>query len=112
MADDRESRVGALRRRFQLQAPAEAPDGLGGQVQSFVTVAAFWGALTWRGGEERWRQGRPEQAGSWRVTLRWRPGVDAGMRLVDGARAFDVRTVADPDGSRRRLVCIVEEIGP
>ena len=47
-----------------------------------------------------------------RVTLRWRAGVDAGQRLRDGTHLYDIRAVADPDGDRRRLVCLVREIGP
>jgi SPP1 family predicted phage head-tail adaptor len=104
--------IGALRRRLVLEAPVATPDGLGGTTKSFQTVAALWAQLEWLGGGERWRLGRPEQAGSWRITLRWRSGIDAGQRLRDGARMFDIRTVADPDGSRRRLVCLAEEISP
>lgn len=46
------------------------------------------------------------------MILRWRGDLDAGKRLRDGERVFDIRAVADPDGSRRRLVCLVEEIKP
>jgi SPP1 family predicted phage head-tail adaptor len=104
--------VGALRRRLVLEAPVLTPDGLGGQTQLFQTVAAVWAQVEWLGGGERWRLGRPEQAGSHRITLRWRAGIDAGQRLRDGAHLFDIRAIADPDGSRRRLVCLVEEIAP
>jgi SPP1 family predicted phage head-tail adaptor len=109
---DRDGSVGALRRRLVLEAPVATPDGLGGRTQIFQTVAALWAQVEWLGGGERWRLGRPEQAGSHRITLRWRAGVDAGQRLRDGARLFDIRAVADPDGGRRRLVCLAEEIAP
>ena len=32
------------------------------------------------------------------------------MRLADGTRRFAIRTVGDPDGRRRDLVCEVEEV--
>ncbi|CAH1652820.1 SPP1 family predicted phage head-tail adaptor [Hyphomicrobiales bacterium] len=104
--------IGRLRRRLVLEAPVSVPDGLGGAIQTFETVAAFWAQVEWLSGTEQWRQGRPEQTGSCRVTLRWRADLDAGRRLRDGARIFDIRSVADPDGSRRRLVCLVEEVKP
>jgi SPP1 family predicted phage head-tail adaptor len=107
-----EAAIGVMRRRFTLEAPVEAPDGLGGVTRGFVTVAAFWAQMEWLGGAERWRQGRPEQAGSFRFTLRWRGDVDAGKRLRDGSRIFEIRAAADPDGSRRRLVCLAEEVTP
>ncbi len=104
--------VGALRRRLLLEAAVTTPDGLGGTTQVYETVAAVWAQLEWIAGGERWRRGRPEQVATHRVTLRWRAGVDAGQRLRDGDRLFDIRAVADPDGGRRRLVCLVQEIGP
>ncbi|MBA4335118.1 MAG: head-tail adaptor protein [Methylobacterium sp.] len=106
------ARVGALRRRLLLEAAMTTPDGLGGTTQVYETVAAVWAQLEWIAGGERWRLGRPEQVATHRVTLRWRAGVDAGQRLRDGDRLFDIRAVADPDGGRRRLVCLVQEIGP
>lgn len=104
--------VGAMRRRLVLEAPVETPDGLGGATQAFATVAALWAQVEWLSGGERWRAGRPEQFANHRIILRWRPGIDAGQRLRDGERVFDIRAVDDPDGSRRRLICLVEEARP
>ncbi|MGX5732825.1 phage head closure protein [Bosea thiooxidans] len=112
MASDDKATIGQLRRRFMLEAPVGTPDGIGGATQIFEIKAAFWAQLEWLSGSEIWRQGRPEQTGSYRVTLRWRGDVDAGKRLRDGDRVFEIRTVADPDGSRRRLTCLVEEVTP
>lgn len=104
--------VGALRRRLVLEAAVTAPDGLGGTTQTYDTVAALWAQVEFLSGREHWRRGRPEQAVTHRVTMRWRANVDAGQRLRDGERIFDIRAVADPDGGRRRLVCLVQEITP
>ncbi|RDJ22996.1 head-tail adaptor protein [Bosea caraganae] len=104
--------VGALRRRLILEAPVATPDGLGGATQVYATVAALWAQVEWMSGDERWRAGRPEQFATHRVTLRWRAGLDAGQRLRDGARIYEIRAVDDPDGSRRRLICLVEEARP
>jgi len=104
--------VGALRRRLTLEAPVATPDGLGGATQTHQPVAALWAQVEWISGGEHWRRGRPEQVATHRVTLRWRADVDAGLRLRDGDRLFDIRAVADPDGSRRRLICLVQEVSP
>lgn len=112
MAGDIAPSIGSLRRRLVLEAPTATPDGIGGTTQVFAAVAAFWAQVEWLSGAESWRRGRPEQAASHRVSLRWRGDLDAGKRLRDGERVFDIRAVADPDGSRRRLVCLVEEIKP
>lgn len=110
--DQEHALVGALRRRLVLEAAVATPDGVGGMTQAYQTVAALWAQVEWLSGGEHWRRGRPEQAATHRVTMRWRDGVDAGQRLRDGERLFDIRAVADPDGGRRRLVCLVLEITP
>ena len=104
--------IGRMRRRLVLEAPVASPDGLGGATQVFETVAALWAQVEWLSGSEPWRQGRPEQSRNYRITMRWRGDVDAGRRLRDGDRLFDIRSAADPDGARRRLICLAEEVTP
>lgn len=104
--------IGRMRRRLVLEAPVATPDGLGGATRAFETVAALWAEVEWISGAEVWRQGRPEQSRNYRITMRWRGDVDAGRRLRDGDRLFDIRSSADPDGARRRLICLVEEVVP
>ncbi len=104
--------IGRMRRRLVLEAPVASPDGLGGATKGFEAVAALWAQVEWISGTEAWRQGRPEQSRNYRITMRWRGDVDAGRRLRDGDRIFDIRSAADPDGARRRLVCLAEEVTP
>lgn len=112
MTSDVAFSIGSLRRRLVLEAPMAAPDGIGGTTQVFAAISAFWAQVEWLSGAETWRRGRPEQVASHRVTLRWRGDLDTGKRLRDGDRVFDIRAVADPDGARRRLICLVEETKP
>jgi SPP1 family predicted phage head-tail adaptor len=64
------------------------------------------------GGDEQIRAGRAEQAVTHRVRLRYRDGVSAAHRLACGPRRFRIASASDPDGARRELVCLVEEVGP
>lgn len=102
--------IGARRRRFVLELPLESPDGFGGVIRSYAPGPELWGAIETVSGDERFRGGRPEQAVTHRVTLRYRDGVTAAMRLTRDLRRFDIRTAGDPDGRRRELVCLVEEV--
>lgn len=104
--------VGARRRRLILEAPVTGSGDAGSLTESFVPVAAVWASLRWTGGDERWQADRMEQAGRHEITLRWRPMVSAGMRFRDGQRLFGVLSAGDPDGGRRRLVCLCEELSP
>jgi SPP1 family predicted phage head-tail adaptor len=102
--------IGARGRRFVLELPLESPDGFGGVVRTYAAGPQVWGAIEMLKGNERVRAGRPEQAVTHRVTMRYRDGVTAARRLTRGLRRFAIRAAADPDGERRRLVCLVEEI--
>ncbi len=104
--------IGARSRRFVLEVPNERPDGFGGVIRSYAAGPQLWGAMELVAGVERRRADRPEGVATHRVTLRHRPGVTAAMRLVSGLRRFAIRSAADPDGTGRELVCLVEEIGP
>jgi SPP1 family predicted phage head-tail adaptor len=104
--------IGARRRRFVLELPLESPDGFGGVIRTYAAGPELWGAIEFLSGDERVRAGRPEQAATHRVRLRYRDGVTAAHRLACGARRFDIKVAADPDGGRRELVCLVEEVGP
>jgi SPP1 family predicted phage head-tail adaptor len=95
-----------------LEAPVDTANDAGGFTRAHVALGAVWASFAWLGGEERERADRPEQAGRWRLSLRFRPGVTAGMRLRDGARLFEITATADPDGSRKRLICLCEEVSP
>jgi SPP1 family predicted phage head-tail adaptor len=102
--------IGARRRRFVLERPQEQPDGFGGVTTSFSAGPELWGAIELVSQDDRVRADRPESAATHRVRLRYREGVTGAMRLVSGTRRFAIRGAADPDGRRRDLVCLVEEI--
>lgn len=104
--------IGARARPFVLQVPLETPDGFGGVIRSYRAGPQVWGAIETIAAGERLRAGRPEQAATHKVTLRYRDGVTGAMRLTAGPRRFAIRAATDPDGTRRELVCLVEEIGP
>ena len=102
--------IGARSRRFVLEMPLESPDGFGGVIRSYRQGPQLWGAMEMLSGSERVRADRPEQSLTHKITLRYREGVSGAMRLTCGLRRFAIRAASDPDGSRRDLVCLVEEI--
>ena len=104
--------IGARRRRFVLELPLDSPDGFGGVIRTYAAGPQFWGAIEMIRGDEHVRAGRSEQAVTHRVRLRYRDGVTAAHRLACGPRRFQIRTASDPDGRRRELVCLVEEVTP
>ena len=97
---------------FRFGAAAREPGRVRRRLPQLCGRAAALGRDRDAEGDERLRAGRPEQAVTHRITLRYRDGVTAAMRLARGLRRFAIRSAADPDGGRRELVCLVEEITP
>lgn len=102
--------VGARGRRFTLEVPQETPDGFGGVVRTFQPGPRLWGSMELVSGSERFRAGREEGSATHRLTFAYRDGVTAAMQITLGPRRFRIKEAGDPDGRRRALVCLVEEV--
>lgn len=98
------------RARVTLEAPVETTDALGGASLSFQPVVTLWARIEARTGVEKTLGDRLEGATDTRITLRWRGAVDSRMRFIFGTRVFGIRAVFDPDGRKRDLVCLCQEI--
>lgn len=102
--------IGERGRCFTLEVPLESPDGFGGAVRSWQPGPLLWGSIEFISARENAEEGRIEDAATHRVTLPYRDGVGSRHRLVLGSRRFRIRHAGDPDGRRRSLVCLVEEL--
>ena len=108
------ARIAAARRNrhFTLELPLETPDGFGGVVRTYQPGPRLWGAMELLRTTARRRAARPEGVATHRLTFPFRDGVSSAMRLTLGLRRFQVQEAGDPDGRRRALVCLVEEMTP
>ena len=102
--------IGERRRRFMLELPVDIPDGFGGVVTTYHAGPQIWGAMEFLSVAERILADVPGGLATHRLTFAWREGVTSAMRLVLGPRRFRIRHAGDPDGARRSLVCLVEEM--
>lgn len=112
MNGNRAAPLGTRRTRLVLEAPVETPDALGGAAISWQPIVTLWARIEARGGREKPRGSRLEGSNDIRITLRWRAGVDTRQRLTGEGRVFAIRAAFDPDGRRRDLVCLCEEVAP
>lgn len=102
--------IGRMRRLLSLQAETVIPDGAGGGAAQWSEVAQVFASVEGIGGNEAEAAMRPAGRTRYRVGLRYRDGVAAGMRFVDGERVLTIRAAFDPDGTRRRLTCLCEVV--
>jgi SPP1 family predicted phage head-tail adaptor len=102
--------MGLKRHRLTLLEPVETLNDQGGAKITWQAGAVFWGQIEALTGSETLEGVQLGGKVATRITLRWRSGVSARQRLSLGARIFALRAVFDPDGSRRRLICLCEEL--
>jgi SPP1 family predicted phage head-tail adaptor len=105
-------RIGALRHRLRLEAPSRSAAAGGGADITWQFVADVWAEVTQREGRELVVADGLAARQTYEVRTRYRADVAADMRFVSAGRALDIRSVRDPDGRRRWLLCVCEETAP
>ncbi len=101
--------IGDLRHRVRIEDSQRVPDGAGGASLTWSPVAEVFAAIWPRTGSEQMSLDRVAGKASHDIWIRYRPGVRPQMRIVSGARVFDILGVLDIGERRRWLKCIVEE---
>ena len=102
--------IGVMRQRLTLDAAIESSDESGALQTVWQPAGDVWGQVTPLSGSERFLAERQEEAVTHRILIRWRPGIESGMRFRLGARTFLIRSAFDPDERQRVLICRCEEI--
>ena len=102
---------GRLRTELALEAPAGAPDGLGGFAETWNEVGLVFALVEPISAQSVFGADQTLESVTHRIHVQWRDDLASGMRFRMGGRVFDVVTVHDPDGTARYLVCRAKETG-
>src|SRR5690606_11880366 len=97
--------------RLTIQAPGTAVDALGQPIPGWTDVATVWGDVRHLNGTESIKAGAVTSAVNASIRIRWRTGLDAGMRVLVGATVYEIKAVL-PDTQRREHVDLVCEVLP
>ena len=100
---------GQLTARLDLEAPTEVPDGQGGVVVTWATVASLWAMIVPTSIERQEFASQNRAVVTHRITLRFRNDVTVAQRLRKGGRIFEILSIQDPDETGRYLVCLCVE---
>jgi SPP1 family predicted phage head-tail adaptor len=103
--------LSSLNRRVTLESQTLTPDGGGGFSGSWNTVATVWAAIEPLSGEDVFGPDASEARVKYRITIRRRVDVFAGMRVNDGARLYGIKAVLDDGPLAQFLTLMTEEIG-
>jgi len=104
--------IGALRQRAALEAPQDAPDGVGGFDRLYTRIALVHADIQTLTGAAQFIEQRAEQAITHIARIRWRKDVTGDMRFRIGERRLLIRAVFDEDQRKRFLTCHCQEIAP
>lgn len=103
-------RAGDLRHRVTLQRVATTKDALGGDVQTWSTLATVWAAVKPLSGREAFEAQRVTSTASLFLSIRYREDVTPAMRAVWHGRTFEITHVENVSGRNVELVLWLEEM--
>lgn len=100
-----------LNRRVALEAQTLTPDGGGGYIANWDLIATVWAAIEPVSGTEVFGPDASEARVQYRISIRRRSDVFAGMRLNDGGRHFTIKAVLDDGPQSQFFNLLTEKIG-
>ena len=103
--------LSTLNRRVTLEAQALAPDGGGGFTASWSTLATVWAAIEPISGADVFGPDASEARVKYRIIIRRRTDVIAGMRVNANGTVFTIHSVMDDGPQAQFLTLTTEEIG-
>lgn len=108
-------RAGELRHLLTFQAKSTAQDELGEPINAWVDVLTCWGKVSPTTGRERLAAQAVQSSVTHSVTVRYAPQFAdpkavAAMRILFGARIFDIHDSINED-ERNRMVTLMAEEG-
>jgi SPP1 family predicted phage head-tail adaptor len=100
-------RIGTLNRLVTLLSRTAGQDALGQPMTTWSTAATVWANIRSLSGVEAIKSGADVSTVKASIRIRWRTGVDAGMRVANGADTYDIKAVL-PDGRRQYIDLVCE----
>lgn len=101
--------AGRLNRRCTLQQPGTTTDALGQPIPGWTDVATVWADIRMKSGLEAIKAGAVVSTVQASIRIRYRAGVNAGMRVVHNLVAYEILAV-QPDVGGREYVDLVCQV--
>ncbi len=102
-------RAGALNNLLTIQQNGTSVDELGQPIEGWTDVAQVWGNIRHLRGVEAIKAGAVTSTVSASIRIRYRPDLNAGMRVLADGRTYEIKAVL-PDMQRREYVDLVCEV--
>ena len=105
-------RAGSLRETVLVEYPSETTNAYGEAIQTWVPKLQCRASITQLSSAQLVRAGKPEDSRTYRVILRWNPGVDMPIRLLwinRDYRKLYVSSVSQTDDVKFRTLELTAE---
>ena len=101
--------AGRLNRRCTLQSPSQSVDALGQPIPGWTDVATVWADIRMKSGLESIKAGASVSVVQASIRIRYRAGINAGMRVVHNLQVYEILAV-QPDVGGREYVDLVCQV--
>lgn len=88
--------IGRMRHRITLQRFEEGEDEYGATVSMWVNVATVWASVEPLRGQEFFAAQSLQSQTTVRIRMRYRPGVDASMKVLFDGKTYSIESVIEP----------------
>lgn len=106
--------AGRLNRRCVLQSPGTTQDELGQPIPGWTDVATVWADIRMatgvRAGLESIKAGAVVSIVPVSIRIRYRTGINAGMRIVHNLQAYEIKAVQPDVGGREYVDLVCEAV--
>ena len=103
--------AGRLNRRCTLQAPGTTTDEIGQPIPGWTDVATVWGDIRLKSGLESIKAGAPVSVVQASIRIRYRAGINAGMRVVHNLQVYEILAVQPDVGGREYVDLVCQAVG-
>lgn len=97
--------AGDLNRRVTIQQRATGQNAYGEPNTGWTDVATVWAAIADVNGREFMAAQATQNAVQTKITIRYRPGIVAAMRVVHGSDIYNIEAVLGQDRQALLLMC-------
>ena len=103
--------AGRLNRRCTLQAPGTTQDEIGQPIPGWADVATLWADIRMKSGLEAIKAGASVSVVQASIRVRYRAGVNAGMRVVHNLQVYEILAVQPDVGGREYVDLVCQAVG-
>ncbi len=99
-------KVSDLRNRISIQQQSNVQDETGQMLADWIDVALVWASIKHVSGLSAIRAGMDVSSVKASIRIRYRAGINAGMRIVHGSTVYNIEAIL-PDDRREYLDAVV-----